>query len=462
MTARLNLRPVAADRIADDTDAPKTAETAAEKPVVAAKRASGPHSPGPKPGSANLEERVLGKGETLPALVDEEGKELITSEVAEPANMKTRHWGQLFSFLVFVIGPIVLVAGYLFAVAEDQYSSTTGFSVQREEGAAASDFLGIIPGLVGGGSGASDTDVLYEFIQSQEIVRRIDAELDLRGHYSQHWKGMPWATDKVFSIWPDADIEDLLWFWKRIVRISYDKSTGLIELRVFAFDPDFAQAVGREIVGESQAMINMLSNTAREDATRYAIADLDEALERLKAAREALTAFRTRTQIVDPEADLQSRLGVMSNLQQQLAQALIDYDLLLNTANAEDPRVRQAARRISVIRERIGSERESFTSDDTSNGAVGEDYPTLIAEFERLTVDREYGEETYRAALAALDVARATAARQSRYLATYIEPTKAESSEYPKRWIILGLCVLFLTMAWSIGALIYYSIRDRR
>ena len=35
---------------------------------------------------------------------------------------------------------------------------------------------------------------------------------------------------------------------------------------------------------------------------RYAETDLEEAVERLKGAREALTGFRTRTRIVDPEA----------------------------------------------------------------------------------------------------------------------------------------------------------------
>ncbi|WP_260107663.1 hypothetical protein [Phaeobacter inhibens] len=65
---------------------------------------------------------------------------------------------------------------------------------------------------------------------------------------------------------------------------------------------------------------------ARADAMRYARADLDEALERLKDARQSLTSFRTRTRIVDPEADIQGRMGVMNNLQQQLAEALIQYE----------------------------------------------------------------------------------------------------------------------------------------
>jgi len=76
-------------------------------------------------------------------------------------------------------------------------------------------------------------------------------------------------------------------------------------------------------------------------------------------------------------------------------------------------------------------------------------------------VDAEYAEQSYRAALTALEAARDDAARQSRYLATYIKPTMAQDSEYPQRFILGGLSALFLLLFWSILSLIYYSIRDR-
>ena len=148
------------------------------------------------------------------------------------------------------------------------------------------------------------------------------------------------------------------------------------------------------------------------------------------------------------------------SLQQQLAEALIEYDLLRGTTNDNDPRLTKARQRIDVIRERIMRERENFTQADVQVGGV--DYPTLIAEFEGLVVDREFAEEGYRAALTALDLARNNAQRQSRYLAAYIQPTFPQSSEFPRRWVLLGMIGLFAVLIWSILALIYYSSRDSR
>lgn len=56
----------------------------------------------------------------------------------------------------------------------------------------------------------------------------------------------------------------------------------------------------------------------------------------------------------------------------------------------------------------------------------------------------------------------AEAQRQSRYLATHVAPTLAESSRYPEREMILGITVLFLFLGWAVIVLVAYSIRDSR
>jgi capsular polysaccharide transport system permease protein len=375
--------------------------------------------------------------------------------IARPAHMKRRHWGLLVSFVLLVAGPLAGIVFYLWTYAEDQYVSTTGFTVRSQESSGATELLGGLAQFAGNTT-ASDSDILYEFIQSQEIVLAVDARVDLRAHYSQYW-----PRDWAFSIWPDASLEELIWYWQRIVSISYDAGTGLIKVQVTAFDPEMAQRITSEIARVSQDRINGLNDQARADAMRYATADLDDAVVQVKAARAALTSFRTRTRIVDPAADIQARMGVMTNLQQQLAQSLIEYDLLATTTSPSDPRVTKAQQRIDVIRDRIVIERQAFASDNTETGAVGEDYPTLISEFESLTVDLDYAEQIYRAALTAREAARDDVARQSRYLATYIKPTLSQSSQYPERYILSALAALFLVLLWSILALVYYSIRDR-
>lgn len=378
---------------------------------------------------------------------------VVIRPLAGKAKRRKRHWGLITAFLIMVVLPIFATWWYLSERAVDQYASTVGFTVRSEDVSSATDLLGGLGQSFGGGAG-SDSDILYEFIRSQALVAQIDAELDLRSYYARHLD-----EDPIFAFHPEGTIEDLTTYWQRMVRISYDASSGLMELRVLAFDPEEARNIANAIFTNSTRMINDLSAIAREDATRYAREDLELAVERLKQARESLTAFRISSEIVDPTADIEGQMGLLNLLQSQQVEALIEFDLLNNSTRDGDPRLEQARRRIDVIEERIREERQKF---GVGGGGDDESYAETIAEFERLAVDREFAEQAYAATLAAFDAARAEANRQSRYLAAYIQPTLAERSEFPNRPLLIGIVALFSFLAWAIMSLVYYALRDRR
>ncbi|MDO9637553.1 MAG: sugar transporter [Pseudotabrizicola sp.] len=372
--------------------------------------------------------------------------------VAGPAKLQRRHYGLMLSFGAMVLVPVILCALYLFVLANDQYASRAGFTIRQEDGNTASAILGGLSFLTGGSQGVN-AGVLHEFMQSQTMMEQVDARIDLRAHYAQGW-----PYDPVYSIWPDATTEELFGFWKRVLRLSYDSSSGLIDLTVQALDPDTAQNIAMVILETSQTMINQLNDTARREALANADRELADAVESLRVARGALTVFRAQTRIVDPIADIQGRLGVVSNLQQQLAQALVELDLLDPSTRVDDPRRAQLERRITVIRDRIDQERNFFgATTDLSDST----YPEMIAQYEGLSVDLEFAQRNYTAALAARQAAVSNANRQSLYLAAYIPPTKAQDAEFPRRFILLSMILGFLLMAWATAALIYYSLRDR-
>lgn len=432
--------------------APGAAQTAAAQTGAAG--AQGPTTPAPTTPAPAAPASVTPAADPAPdagATRTRPAPVIAIRPMASPARMRFRHKGLLAAFVIMVLAPIAVTAWYLETRAADQYASTLGFTVRSEELQSATDLLGGV-GAALGGSGGKDSDILYEFIRSQEMVAAVDAQLGLGRIYSVHY-----ATDPLFGFAAGGTIEDLTAYWQRMVRVSYDSASGLMELNVLAFDPEDARAIAQAILGESTAMINSLSAIAREDAMAYAREDLDLALERLKLAREAITAFRLQNQIVDVNADIQGQMGLLNTLQAQLAEALIDYDLLRDSAREGDPRLDQAQSRIEVIQARIDEERAKFGGGDGSTS-----YATTVAEFERLTVDREFAETTYLAALQAHDAARAEANRQNRYLATYINPTLAQSAEYPQRQTIIGLVGLFAFLIWTISSLIFYALRDRQ
>ena len=127
---------------------------------------------------------------------------------------------------------------------------------------------------------------------------------------------------------------------------------------------------------------------------RYAEADLADAVAALTEARERLTTFRATTQIVDPGADLQGRMGLIAELQARLADELIRVDLLELRTGADDPRLNEGRQVTRAIEARIAAERRRLGGRG-GRRSTNRDYARTLQEFSRLSVDVEIAEEAY-------------------------------------------------------------------
>lgn len=368
---------------------------------------------------------------------------------ATVSKMRPRHTALLLSLFFMVVLPTLISAWYLWARAEDQYASHLGFSVHRENTMSG---LGILSGLSSlSGSSSSDTDIIFNYINSQQLVTEIDAEIDLRSLWSKP------ENDPIFKFDTSEPIEGLVKYWKDMVNVYYDSSTRLIDVRVLAFAPEDAQKITEAIFRKSTVMINKLNDIAANDNLKYATEELDRSRAEVIRTRRDMTVFRNQYQIVDPESEIVAQSTILVTLQQQLAETLINLDLLREGNSTSDPRIPPLENRIRVIEERIVAEKAKIGSD-----SGGEVFADVIAEYERLAAERLFAENAYQAARAAYETSLAENRRQSRYLAAHVLPTLAESSEYPKRLTRLALIAGFLSMIWAIMTLIVYSLRDRR
>ena len=352
-------------------------------------------------------------------------------------------------FALCVVLPSILCAWYLGFRAVDRYVSHLAFSVRSEVRDPASE--------IGAGS-YRDLDMIYTYLLSPEIVRIIDDQLGLGAHFSA-----PRDRDPVFSLRSDWTQEDLRAHWRRTLRIAYEPSRGMMALRTEAFSPEMAQQIANAILQETTRVINEMSAISREQAMQYAREDLARAENRLRAAREAFTTFRSTARMIDPEADMAGLNALLESLQAQLAVALIELDLLNATTRPDDPRISAAEREVAAIRARIEDERQRFAIDsDGDSPRAGTNFATLFAEYERLSLERQFAELTHVSARAALAQSQATAQLQSRYLVPHIRPTLASTAELPERFSIWFFFTLSCFLAWSVGVLAFYGARDAR
>ncbi|MEO8241607.1 MAG: sugar transporter [bacterium] len=375
----------------------------------------------------------------------------VVAPTVAAATMKPRHYGVMALFCLMVLIPTLSYSLYLWTRAADQYESDVGFGSRTEDAPSTFDFLGALGGV--SQSSSKDMDILNQFIISQELVSKIDRKLDLGKIYSKA------TNDPLNTLSAGGAIEDKVAYWQRMVKVNYDSGTGLMTLRVFAFDPLDAQTIAKEVLTESTQIINDLSLTAQEDATRYSREALQATESKLSDARLAVLRFQVQNHIVDPSIAIANQNSVVGTLNQQLAAAQIDLDMLTGTVQANDPRLAQLSRRIDVIHNRIAEEQAKVGAgaDTTSPG-----FANLMLEFEKLQVEQDFAQKAYLSALASYDQALTDAQHKTRYLATYVAPTLAESTTAPNRPLSAFLVALIGFLLWSVVVLVYYALRDRR
>lgn len=371
--------------------------------------------------------------------------------IAGPAQIKPRHYRILQSFFLIVVAPTLLSVIYLWGFAKDQYISSMSFSVRTESLQSATDLLGGLSSITG--SSSSDVDILTQYIESGDLVRLIRADIDLTSIFSAEW-----PNDFLFAFNPSGSFEDLLDYWNRHVLTHTEN--GIVTLSVRSYDPKASHEITLAIYEANRQLINRLSDEAHADATRFSRDELEASERRLTAAREAMTEFRLEAQMVDPNATLEAQMRILTQLQEQQANVLIQRDLLKRTARENDPRIRDVDRKIDALQAQIDIEKNKFSRG--GQGPNEANYATLFATYERLASDLLFAEEAYRSAQLAHNAVISEAKRKARYLVAHVKPTVAEKSLYPERPIQLFIVALLVTLLWSVGLLIYYSIRDRR
>lgn len=363
-----------------------------------------------------------------------------------------------FSFLVMVAAPAGVSIWYLWARASDQYASQVSFAVRSLDSTLPSPVMDLLGGA--SDSTAGDSEMLFEYLQSQPLVQVIDRKVDLEKIYNRP------GADPVFRLGHDVPIEDLVWYWNQAVTVSYDSSSGIIYVEARAFDPDDARTIAQAVLEESERLINDLSTKARNDAVEFALVDLQEAEARVRDARRALQEFRMAERSVDVTQDIAQAMALIGELKGQRAALQADYDSRREMLGAESPALTALRNQMASLDAQIAAEQARIATqvpaDELPEGdEIAASLTSAAGAQEELMVDLTFAENMYTSALAAVETARADARRAQRYLATHIAPTRSEEAEYPDRLMWSFAISFLLLLIWAIMLLIASSIRDR-
>ncbi len=356
---------------------------------------------------------------------------------------------RLLGFLVMVILPTLAAAAYYGGIASDRYVSQSKLVLSTEGGGAG--LQGELLNLIGAGktdSAPSQAAMLFEFIRSPEMVRRLDSMIDLRNL----WGRM--EVDPLSRLPADATREELLDYYLDHVHVTAEPGHPILDVKTEAFSAPDAQLLLNTLVIISEEAVNRVFTNMRSDALAFAREELQRAEDRLAAAQTRLSAFRNQHGELDPLQAASALGAIASGLQSQLSTEKAKLEAMLHQMRPESPQVRAQKALIAGLEKQIAEDRSVLA------GTPKSVYADLLGEWEGLLIEHKFAETAYTSAMAFLETTRADTLRQHSYVIDFVPPTLPEEATEPQR--IRNTIVVFLgsLLTWIILSLVVSTMRE--
>jgi len=337
---------------------------------------------------------------------------------------------------------VVAFTVYWSLLAARRYVSEAHVVVDLVQSPSTASSMGL-PELSSALSGSAPTAprdllLLRDYLLSTDMLKVLDAKLDLRAHYSGSYD--PFSR----MLYKDEPLEWFQRHYRSRVSAEYDEKNGVLVIQAQAYTPQMAQDIARAMVEEGGRFINELAQNLARVQVRFAEREVAAAATRMAQARQGLVAFQNTHGLVSPpgtvvdisavvarlegeRSDLQARRGAMAAYLAPTAPDLIQVN----------EQIRAVDRQLHAQRARLAS-----TGGNTLN--------RVAEQYDRLQIEAGFQQSMYQTAIAALERARIDATRTLKTVSVLQQPILPQYSAEPGR--------LYHSAAFGLGTLLLAGI----
>lgn len=378
-------------------------------------------------------------------------------QVAPQQELATRArglWARNKWITIFVFLPTLLAAAYLYLIASDQYVSEAHFTVRSSAGgsSAGSSSSGGLSSLLGGGGSSlaqiGDAMTVADYLQSHDAVEALQKRLDLVALFRR----------------PEADIlsrlsvarptpEFLYNYYQGQVQVLFDQDTGITTMTARAFRPADAYAITSQLLQLGERRVNEMNVRAYGDAVALTKRQLDESERALRAIGGQVTNFRQTQREVDPAGAASAQIGLVTQLQGNLAAARAQLQTTSQLIGGNNPQAEALRKQISSLEQQIAAQNARLTG---NNNAIASGLGT----YEDLQTQRTFLQQRYASNSTAYEQARLNALKQQLYIVRVVNPNMPVKSIYPRRFVSVLTILAVLFVVYSIGWLIVAGVRE--
>lgn len=351
-------------------------------------------------------------------------------------------------FSAFFVLPFLTVSFYQILLATDRYVSEARFIVR---GISNNNIggLAVVFRAFGIANAKDDAFAVLEYMQSRDAVTDLSTRVPLPDILNRPdadiWSGYG-------RLWTDTTVEALYKQYQRYVEIYYDPLTGITTMIVQSFRAEDSQLVAKELLSLGEQLVNRMNGRAQADSIAHAEKTMREAEERVIATQAALTEFRNREMMLDPNSQTGGTVQLITTLTTELATLRVTIQQTREKSPL-NPNLSGLEARAEALQRQIDERRRDIVGSDAS-------LANKMGGYERLVLEREFSERALIASTNAFENARQEARRQRIYLETVAYPNLPDVSTEPRRFRLIVTTFLFGLMAYGMAWILLVGARE--
>lgn len=344
---------------------------------------------------------------------------------------------------------IILVGLYWSLWADDRYVAKATVVLESPQVSAASEVS--FGSLLTGDKSDGDLLLLREYLLSTDMLKKVQHELNFRQHYSENGDFFARLGDK------DAPIEQLHDYYLKRVLVEMDEYSGVLNIKVQAWTPEFAQQFAKLLLREGESHMNGMGQRLAEEQVQFLDKQVALLEKNFQKTRQALLDYQNENGLVSPTQTVESLNTVVSSLEAQLASLKARKSALASYQSARSSDMVRTESEIRALRDQIDKERKRLAQQS------GNSLNAVSSQYETLQLRADFAKQTYSNALAALENTRIEAARKLKQVSILQSPLLPEYPEQPERLYntsIFAIVVIFMAFIFSMIMLIVKDHRD--
>lgn len=330
----------------------------------------------------------------------------------------------------------LLTVGY-WIFSSDRYVSEATVIIQNTEqiGVPTLDIATVLGGI--GGVSRPDQLLLREHLLSVDMLKKLDAALNLRAHYSDSQR------DIASRMWfKDASIE---WFHRHYlsrVEVTFDDYAGVLRIRAQAYDAATAQAIAAMLVKEGERFMNEMSHALARAQVDFLDKQVALAQEQVLQSTKALLDFQNQKGLASPRATVESIYAIIAKLEGQRTELQTQLASLPRNLDRNHPTKKSLQQSLQAVERQIAREHAKVASPS------GKPLNSLVEEEQRLELDLKFKQDLYKTSLVGLEKGRMDAARTLKQVSVLQMPVLPEYAWEPRRiyGVIATLCITLLVI----------------